>query len=93
MAKVIEIDNTKLNQIVDLAIDSDIAVDIFEGTLIDNYIIYNMKAMKIGGILPDYVIMNAKYLNEWSSLAEMILANDSKLVDEYIERWGGYDED
>lgn len=50
----------------------------YPGCLLDNYLLYNWDTEK-------YVIIQEKYLNEWSSTLIATKTNDKKLVDNFFK--------
>lgn len=62
--------------------------EIYEGTLLDNFIFYNDRGVTIGRAKPrKYIIVREFYKNSWSSGLEMIMTDDEKLVDHYKDLW------
>lgn len=82
----------EFNDILEFATINNIAYDYFEGSLLDNAIIYNMDnelKIYIDGKTSKYIIIKEKYLNEWSSILEVIFTDDSKIADEYYYQFEG----
>ena len=78
----------EVNNILNFATERDIEFEGYEGTILDNYIVYNYKDITFKGIKArDFIILKSKYLNEWSSTTEMIFTDDEKLVNDYVELW------
>ena len=53
-------------------------VGYYPGCLLDNYLLYDWDNHT-------YIIIQEKYLNEWSSTLMATKTNDSKLVDEFFK--------
>lgn len=50
----------------------------YPGCLLDNYLLYDWNAC-------EYIIIQEKYLNEWSSTLMATKTNDKKLVDDFFK--------
>lgn len=89
----VDLHHESTKSILNYVYENEVPVDIFEGTLLDNFIIYNHKFIKFKGKEPtDFIILRVKYLNEWSSVTEMILTDDQSVVDHYLELWDSLEE-
>lgn len=53
-------------------------VGYYPGCLLDNYLLYNWDNEK-------YIIIQEKYLNEWSSTLMATKTNDKKLADDFLK--------
>ena len=53
-------------------------VGYYPGSLLDNYLLYDWNACT-------YIIIQEKYLNEWSSTLVATKTNDKKLVDDFFK--------
>ena len=53
-------------------------VGYYPGCLLDNYLLYDWDA-------DTYIIIQEKYLNEWSSTLIATKTNDKKLVDDFLK--------
>ena len=53
-------------------------VGYYPGCLLDNYLLYDWNAC-------EYIIIQEKYLNEWSSTFIATKTNDKKLVDDFFK--------
>ena len=50
----------------------------YPGSLLDNYLLYDWNAC-------EYIIIQEKYLNEWSSTLMATKTNDRALVDDFLK--------
>lgn len=87
MLKTVEIltDNEAQQEIIKMATDSELFVREVPGALTDNYIIYDNESIRIGNRMKPrkYIIMTAKYLNEWSSGVNLIMTDSEKVLESY----------
>lgn len=68
-----------LEQCQELILDPDFdQLGYYPGCMMDNYLLYNWDTEK-------YVIIQEKYLNEWSSTLIATKTNDKKLVDDFFK--------
>lgn len=73
-------------KLLDLATDLGLAVDCFEGSLLDNYIIYSDKKIKINKARPrKYILIREYYINAWSSGIQLIMTDDDNKANEFIQ--------
>jgi len=83
-----DINLKSVEQILKFANDNNHEVDMFDGCCLDNYIIYSNSKIKIGKLKPrKYIILLEKYLNEWSSVTEMILTDNDLYVESLINQF------
>lgn len=79
-------DMNSINKLLELAEKLNCYIECFEGSLIDNYIIYDAQKIKIGRAKSrKYIILVEKYLNSWSSTTEVIMTDNDKTVRKYEE--------
>lgn len=79
-----------INGLLDLAHSLNCPIECFEGSLLDNYIIYDAKRIRICKAKPrKYIILVEKYVNSWSSTTEVILTDNEKTVEEYERLFNG----
>ena len=77
------IEQKLLNKLLEQCSMSNIEVEFFEGSLLDQYIIHADKRITIKGIKPrQYILIFEKYLNCWSSENIACFSDDEKLADE-----------
>ena len=85
MRKTISFDcmsNEITNKILSLS-NSD-EIEIYEGSLRDNYIVCNSNNITLGRVKPrKYIIIKEQYLNEWSSHYKILLTDSGNVVDKY----------
>lgn len=68
-----------LDQCQELILDPDFdQLGYYPGCMMDNYLLYNWDNEK-------YIIIQEKYLNEWSSTLMATKTNDKKLVDNFFK--------
>lgn len=79
------IDLKTCDKIVDMANGQGLEVAQFEGCLLDDYIIYNNDALKVGRAVRKYMIIQSCYINEWSSGLKLLLTDSDKKVNEFIK--------
>ena len=78
------IDNDTLTKILENADEMGIYYETVEGTLQDNYLFFNDNIITFKGIRPrKYIIIEEKYLNEWSSELVMTMTDKDSKVDEF----------
>ena len=69
-----------LDQCQELILNPDLdQVGYYPGCLLDNYLLCNWDNEK-------YIIIQEKYLNEWSSTLMATKTNDRKLVDDFFKK-------
>ena len=91
-----EISMETANKIITMAAELNILFDGFDGTLLDNYIVYNEKdtQIKFGRSKPrKYIIIEEFYKNCWTSGLRMTCTDDDKLADEFLERHETFEEE
>ena len=91
-----EISMETANKIITMATELNILFDGFDGTLLDNYIVYNEKdtQIKFGRSKPrKYIIIEEFYKNCWTSGLRMTCTDDDKLADEFLERHETFEEE
>lgn len=77
-------DLASVNKLLELAEKLNCPIDSFEGSLLDNYIIYNTEKIKIGNVKGrKYIILAERYLNSWSSTTDVIMTDSIYTVNEY----------
>lgn len=68
-----------LDQCQELILDPDFdQLGYYPGCMMDNYLLYNWDNEK-------YIIIQEKYLNEWSSTLMATKTNDKKLADDFLK--------
>ena len=91
-----EISMETANKIITMATELNILFDGFDGTLLDNYIVYNDSdtQIKFGRSRPrKYIIIEEFYKNCWTSGLRMTCTDDDKLADEFLERHETFEEE
>ena len=91
-----EISMEQASKIIELANELDLNYDGFDGTLLDNYIIYNDAdtQIKFGRSKPrKYIVIEEFYKNCWTSGLRMTCTDDDKLADEFLERHETFEEE
>ena len=91
-----EISMETANKIITMATELNILFDGFDGTLLDNYIVYNNEdtQIKFGRSKPrKYIIIEEFYKNCWTSGLRMTCTDDDKLADEFLERHETFEEE
>lgn len=86
MKKIIynRIDTDSLEKILSMSIELNNDIEEYEGSLLNNYIIYNDRKISLGRAKGrEYIIVREKYLNEWSSCYELIFTDDIKEVEDW----------
>lgn len=69
-------------------------ISCYGGSLLDNYVIYNARCIKINKAKPrTYIILQEVYVNAWSSAIELILTDDENQVNKFINQFDSVDED
>lgn len=76
------------NRLIEVADSVGAEVYIFEGSLLDNAVIYGAEKIKVNRVKPrEYMIVREVYLNGWSSELELIMTNSLEKVKEYHDEW------
>ena len=91
-----EISMETANKIITMATELNILFDGFDGTLLDNYIVYNDSdtQIKFGRSKPrKYIIIEEFYKNCWTSGLRMTCTDDDELADEFLERHETFEEE
>ena len=91
-----EISMETANKIITMATELNILFDGFDGTLLDNYIVYNDSdtQIKFGRSKPrKYIIIEEFYKNCWTSGLRMTCTDDDKLADEFLDKHDDYVEE
>ena len=91
-----EISMETANKIITMATELNILFDGFDGTLLDNYIVYNDAdtQIKFGRSKPrKYIIIEEFYKNCWTSGLRMTCTDDDKLADEFLDKHDDYVEE
>lgn len=75
-----------LEDTIKLANEHNLEIIQKEGSLLDEYLIYNNK-LNFGKSKKayKYIIFREIYVNEWSSRQDLILTDDEKLIEYFIE--------
>ena len=84
------------DKVITMATELNILFDGFDGTLLDNYIVYNDSdtQIKFGRSKPrKYIIIEEFYKNCWTSGLRMTCTDDDKLADEFLERHETFEEE
>lgn len=80
-----EISNDCLNKIVEIASNNGVYYECFEGSLQDNFVVYNTEnIIALGKETRKYIIVKEKPLNEWSSELVAVLTDSIEEVEEFI---------
>lgn len=83
---VTEITLNSANGLVEFAENKGIEIERYEGSLLDNYILYNHDKISIRGVKPrNYIILKEKCQNSWSSVTELIMTDDIGKVESFLE--------
>ena len=91
-----EISMETANKIITMATELNILFDGFDGTLLDNYIVYNDSdtQIKFGRSKPrKYIIIEEFYKNCWTSGLRMTATDDDSLADEFLKRHETFEEE
>lgn len=91
-----EISMETADKVITMATELNILFDGFDGTLLDNYIVYNDSdtQIKFGRSKPrKYIIIEEFYKNCWTSGLRMTCTDDDKLADEFLERHETFEEE
>ena len=91
-----EISMETADKVITMATELNILFDGFDGTLLDNYIVYNDSdtQIKFGRSKPrKYIIIEEFYKNCWTSGLRMTCTDNDKLADEFLERHETFEEE
>lgn len=74
----------EFNNIIEKAENKGMTYEIYEGSLLDNAIVYFAKGMELEGVGDhEYIIIREVYLNSWSSELEVFGTDDIIEVGKY----------
>jgi len=83
-----QVSSEEIVKLLDFATNRELDFECFEGTLIDNYIIYNNNVIQIDNHpTTEFIIIKEKYLDYWDSTSDVILTDDEELLESYIEEF------
>lgn len=83
-----EITPQTLEKLIDITIENDMDMDVFTGSLQDNYIIYGTDGIKIGKAQPrKYIVIEEQFKTTWTSKMIMTMTDDITKVDYYKEKF------
>lgn len=88
----IDIDTKDLNLLMEVADEHGLGYDWYEGTLLDNVVIYNDNVINIGGKTAEFIIIKEKYLNSWSSGLVLTLTNSIDEINSFISQFDEYED-
>ena len=91
-----EISMETADKVITMATELNILFDGFDGTLLDNYIVYNDAStqIKFGRSKPrKYIIIEEFYKNCWTSGLRMTCTDNDRLADEFLERHETFEEE
>lgn len=75
-------------KIVDIAMDNGCDVEVYEGCLQDNVIIYTGgERLLRNSPKSKYIILKEQYINSWSSGVKIIFTNDIKKLEAFRNEW------
>lgn len=78
------LDLKSCDKIIEFAMSNECDINTSEGSLLDNYIIYNTDKIRIGRAKPrKYIIIVEKFLNGWSSTLQLIQTDNYNKVLKY----------
>lgn len=73
-----------VNRLLEFCSNREIEYVISEGALLDNYLIYANKSIKVGRIAPrDYIIIKEAYKNHWESEYVACFTDKEELANEF----------
>ena len=76
-----------VTKIVDTCNQKGIEIDVFEGTLLDNYLIYANYKIQLNKLVPrKYIIIEAMFINSNQSMHTFVQTDNQQLVDEFLQR-------
>ena len=76
-----------LNSLLDHCSENNIDVEMFQDSLLDQYIIHADKRITVKGIKPrQYILIYEQYVNPWSSENIACFSDDENLADELRAR-------
>ena len=91
-----EISMETASKIIEMANELSINFEVFDGNLLDNYIVYNEKdtQIKFGRSKPrKYIIIEEFYKNCWTSGLRMTATDDDSFADEFLKRHETFEEE
>ena len=88
---MVEVTNEFVDEMLVLLEENGIEYEIFDGSLNDNYIVYDVeKAIKITGVRrAKFYIIKEVYLNSWSSGMVLIATDDREKAEKYRQQFEG----
>lgn len=82
-----QVDEKTVSNILNFFIGNDYDIHTIEGTLMDSYLIeVNNDNLKLGRVkLRKYMIIAETYINEWTSVHDLILTDNEALFNKYLK--------
>lgn len=83
--KKYEVTQNWINDLLNIASEKDLDVTVFESTLVDKYLVYANKEVKIPGIRRTrFIIIDEEYQNTWNSINVATFTDDYKKAVNFI---------
>lgn len=83
---VTNIEMVVADKCIELAGELGIDYETYQGCLLDNHVIRGAERIGFGRVKPrKFIMIKEKYLNEWSSVLEMTMTDNEKIVNEFEE--------
>lgn len=81
------VDTDAVDGLIEFAIAEGCEMDVYEGVLLDNTVIYADKHIKINnGQARDFILIEERATGGWSSTYNLLLTDKQEAVDEFIAR-------
>jgi len=76
-----------VTEIINTCTNKSIDMNVFEGTLLDNYLIYANYKVQLNKTVPrKYIIIESVYINSNQSMYNFVQTDNQQLVDEFLQR-------
>lgn len=74
-------------------INSGDDTEIFEGSLLDNYVVYANDDLSYDGESRKYFLIAERFVNTWTSRYELTMTDDETKLDEFVDTFSFGEED
>lgn len=81
---ITNIEMVVVDKFIKLVIDLGLDYEIYEGCLLDNYVIRGTEQIRLGRVKPrKFIMIKEKHLNEWSSTLELTMTDNEEIIYEF----------
>ncbi|UNA01675.1 hypothetical protein MG295_00258 [Bacillus phage vB_BcgM] len=90
--KMVNVESEYIKSLIELANEKSIYIEIYEGNLLNNYVLYDTDNFEVSGQTATYIICKECYVNEWTSNYTIVMTNDINEVNEHTDIFNNFDE-